>query len=387
MAENVDITGKRVDKLSAAPTPHNTPSGTAAPISSAKAPQFMTIEEGDEGLGEKLGSLAYDISSLPASVRRRLSALKGLEGERNKLEVEFQHAILELEKEFSKKYEPLYARRAEIVRGAREPTSEEIEKGEYDVESNGEAEQEKAVETKGIPEFWLTAMKNDLMISEAVTTEDEEALKHLVDIRLSYPEKPGFTLEFEFEKNDFFTNTVLKKTYYYGEQPTRESIFLYDHAEGDKIEWLPNRDLTVRVVTKKQRNKTTKQTRVVKSTVKRDSFFDFFTALQVGEDGEDAEVDENGEDIDDLIARDYEVAENFKERLIPHAVEWFTGEILALENYDNFSDIEEEDEEDEFDDEHVLNLKDKTSADDEDSLVSDDDEVQNNQNPTECRQQ
>jgi nucleosome assembly protein 1-like 1 len=46
---------------------------------------------------------------------------------------------------------------------------------------------------------------------------DDQALKSLVDIRLSYTEdsKPGFKLHFTFGPNDFFEDTELTKTYYY----------------------------------------------------------------------------------------------------------------------------------------------------------------------------
>jgi hypothetical protein len=53
-------------------------------------------------------------------------------------------------------------------------------------------------------------------ISETIEEKDEEALKALKDIRLSYlDDKPGFKLHFTFDKNDFFEDGELTKTYYY----------------------------------------------------------------------------------------------------------------------------------------------------------------------------
>lgn len=68
----------------------------------------------------------------------------------------------------------------------------------------------------GIPEFWLTAMKNSMPLAETITDSDEEALKSLQDIRLSYLDgQAGFTLHFVFGPNDFFEDKELTKTYYY----------------------------------------------------------------------------------------------------------------------------------------------------------------------------
>lgn len=37
---------------------------------------------------------------------------------------------------------------------------------------------------KGVPEFWLTCLKNMDEIAQTITEEDEPALAHLIDIRL-----------------------------------------------------------------------------------------------------------------------------------------------------------------------------------------------------------
>lgn len=169
-----------------------------------------------------------------------------------------------------------------MIEGGSEPTVEELEEGfkEEDEESDdedsddyddedGDEDREKireeaptaeeiAAAPKGIPEFWLTALKNHLGLSELITERDEDALKFLVDIRLEYPaEKPGFKLVFEFAEGAkaFFGNTKLEKTYFYQDEVGYEGDFLYDHAVGTSINWVEGKDLTVKVETKKQRNK------------------------------------------------------------------------------------------------------------------------------------
>jgi nucleosome assembly protein 1-like 1 len=209
-----------------------------------------------------VGQSSGYVESLPAPVRRRVAGLKGVQKEHSKLEAEFQEEVLQLEKRFFAKFTPLYQKRAAIVNGTSEPTEAEVEAGEEDEEDDEEskaakeeADKESAgTDFKGIPEFWLSAMKNS-SLAETITDRDEEALKFLTDIRMEYLDRPGFRLIFEFSENSFFTNKLLNKTYYYQEENGYGGDFIYDHAEGDKIDWKAGQDLTVKVESKKQRNK------------------------------------------------------------------------------------------------------------------------------------
>lgn len=217
-----------------------------------------------EKLGSLVGRSSGYVESLPAPVRNRVTGLKGIQKDHAKLEAEFQEEVLQLEKKYFAKFTPLYQKRAAIVNGESEPTEAEVEAGkdeEEEDEDGAEAEKPEPGESKipedakGIPEFWLSAMKNQLSLAELITDRDEEALKALTDIRMEYLEKPGFRLIFEFAPNDFFTNKSVSKTYFYREDTGYGGDFIYDHAEGDKIEWKAGKDLTVRVESKKQRNK------------------------------------------------------------------------------------------------------------------------------------
>ena len=208
-----------------------------------------------------IGKSSGYVESLPPQVRRRVAGLKGVQKEHSKLEAEFQEEVLQLEKRFFAKFTPLYEKRSKIVNGEAEPTEEEVEAGEAD-EDEDEDEAAKPAETsdasgadmKGIPEFWLSAMKNS-SLAETITDRDEEALKFLTDIRMEYLDRPGFRLIFEFAENEYFTNKVMTKTYFYQEENGYGGDFIYDHAEGDKIEWKPGKDMTVKIESKKQRNK------------------------------------------------------------------------------------------------------------------------------------
>jgi len=106
----------------------------------------------------------------------------------------------------------------------------------------------------------------------------------------------------------------------------------------------------------------TKQTRVVKRTVPTESFFNFFTPPKPPTDSD--EDDEDQDDIEDRLELDYQLGEDIKEKLIPRAVDWFTGEARQFEGMgadmegefeddddnEDTSDDDREDDEDESDD-------------------------------------
>lgn len=227
----------------------------------AQNPKLVQMIQGR--LGSLVGRSSGYIESLPANVRRRVAGLKGIQKDHSKLEAEFQEEVLQLEKKYFAKFTPLYEQRASIINGKEEPTEDQIKAGEEDNEEDEEDKAEKsdkpATETselvKGIPEFWLSAMKNQISLAEMITDRDEAALRYLTDIRMEYLDKPGFRLIFEFTENTFFTNKTITKTYFYQNESGYGGDFIYDHAEGDKIDWKEGQDLTVRVESKKQRNK------------------------------------------------------------------------------------------------------------------------------------
>lgn len=227
----------------------------------AQNPKLVSMIQGK--LGSLVGRSSGYIESLPSSVRRRVAGLKGVQKEHSKLEVEFQEEVLNLEKKYFAKFTPLYEKRTKIVNGVAEPTEQEVKAGEQDEGGNEDEatkvdssdDGKKTDDLTGIPEFWLSAMKNQVSLAELITDRDDAALKVLTDIRMEYLDKPGFRLIFEFGENEFFSNKAITKTYYYQEESGYGGDFIYDHADGDKIDWKAGKDLTVRIESKKQRNK------------------------------------------------------------------------------------------------------------------------------------
>jgi len=394
--------------ISKAPTPQNTPSSVANLYLKQQPPSVSTISEEDENnltkqlannpalllmiqgkLGTLVGQQSGYIDQLSRHVKKRVLGLKAVQQLQMKLEAQFQKELLELEKKYFKKYEPLYERRKAIVNGELEPTTEEIEVGEEleekDEDEDEEEEEEEddaenaASSVKGIPGFWLTALENLPTVSETITERDSEILQELKDIRMEYLETPGFELIFEFNQNEFFSNQVLTKTYHYQAELGYSGDFVYDHADGCEINWKSKENnVTINIERRKQRNKNTKQTRTIEKLTPTESFFNFFDppkAPQADEEDEEEEEEDEDADLEERLELDYQLGEEIKDRLIPRAIDWFTGDAVGYGFPEDFADEDEE----EFDSEEA-----------EDDEQEDDDDINEKgpkENPPECKQQ
>ncbi|VDI49793.1 nucleosome assembly protein 1-like 1 [Mytilus galloprovincialis] len=311
-----------------------------------------------------VGTPSGYIQSLPKSVKRRIKALKKLQFDSSKIEGDFYKEVHELECKYATKYIPLFEKRSKVVTGGVEPTDDdcdwpsdeekEDEKDEVknkakigdaekaDSEDKEKKEDNEGADVKGIPSFWLTVFKNVDMLSEMIQDHDEPILNHLQDVKVKFlsGEEMGFTLEFQFESNKFFNNTLLTKTYTMRSEPDEADPFSFEGPEiikckGCEIDWVKGQNVTVKTVKKKQKHKGRGTTRTITKTVQNDSFFNFFSPPQVPED--ESEMDE---DLEALLAADFEIGHFIRERIVPRAVLYFTGE--ALENDDDFDEEEEE---------------------------------------------
>ncbi|XP_007244928.2 nucleosome assembly protein 1-like 4b isoform X1 [Astyanax mexicanus] len=334
--------------------------------------QVMQNPQALAALQERLDSVTHSPSvmdSLPASVRRRVNALKNLQVKSAHIEAKFYEEVHELERKYAALYQPLFDKRKDIVTGTVEPTDEECEwQSDHEDEeladelqkkaSIEEPKEEAAAEEnpKGIPEFWLTIFRSVDMLSDMLQEHDEPILKHLQDIKVLFsgPGEPmSFKLEFHFEPNNYFKNTVLTKVYKMKSEPDSEDPFSFEgpeiiDCEGCEIDWHKGKDVTVKTIKKKQKHKGRGVVRTVTKQVPTDSFFNFFTPIKVSPD---SELDEDSEFT---LATDFEIGHFFRERIVPRAVLYFTGE--ALEDDESFEEEEldegeEEDQDDEMDEE------------------------------------
>jgi nucleosome assembly protein 1-like 1 len=300
----------------------------------------LAVDEDDEE-----EDLEDDLASLPANVQLRLAALRGLQGKQAEIEEQFEKERKLLELKYEKLYQPFYKQRAEIVSGAKE----------VDAVLNGEGKVEGASEeddVKGVPGFWLRAFMNHSALADLIHERDLLAFEYLVDVRsASHEEDNGFKLEFDFSENPFFANKTLSKEYDIGDASEAGEAVLRN-VTGTVIEWKEDKNLCEVTKKVKQRAKGGKgETRVVSRTEPCESFFQFFTPVDMPSE----EDDEDNDLIMRQLTGDFEIGFLIHESIIPQALLWFTGEAVEDEDdsdydpeddYDDDEDDSEESEED-----------------------------------------
>jgi len=304
------------------------------------------------------------IQSLPAPVKRRLKALKKIQLESTKIEAKFYEEVHKLECKYHEMYQPLYQKRSKITKGEYEPNEDECQwasddeeddeelatdmKDKAKIEGENDATAEEKDDAKGVPDFWLTIFKNVDMLQEMVQEADEPVLSKLTDITVTFSETPmGFTLHFYFAPNDYFSNSVMTKEYEMKCEPSEDDPFSFEGPEifkckGCTINWKePGKNLTVKTVKKKQKHKNKGNVRTITKQVKNDSFFNFFDPPPISDDP-DADVDP---ETQDLLTADFEIGHYIRDRIIPRAVLFFTGEALEEDEEEEEEDFDEEGEE------------------------------------------
>nr|GEX42132.1 nucleosome assembly protein 1;4-like [Tanacetum cinerariifolium] len=278
------------------------------------------------------------LNTLSANVMQRIGVLKDIQSQHDELEAKYLEEKAELEAKYLKLYEPLYAKRYEIVNGL---TEVEGVSNDNVVDKKNES-----VGDKGVPNFWLTAMKSNDVLADEISESDEGALQYLKDVKWSrVAGAKGFKLEFFFDPNPYFKNSVLTKTY----EMINEEEHILEKAIGTEIDWSPGKNLTQKVLRKKPKKGTRSPKPPITKTENCESFFNFFNPPQIPDDEE--EIDEDtAELLQNQMEQDYDIGSTIRDKIIPHAVSWFTGEAAENDEYDIEDDDEEDDEEPEDDD-------------------------------------
>ena len=274
------------------------------------------------------------------NLKKKLVAIKKLVCERMSLEKDFKKEHNKLDYKYEQLYKPFYERRQKIIEGEEKPDFEKIREKLAELKINEEEAKKEKEDEKGIPEFWYKVLLNnqDIMIND----KDKNVLKKLKLIKCNVEENGNFSLEFFFEPNDYFTNTVLKREFILDED--------YDIKEikSDEIDWKSDSvNPTIELKQKKVKNKRTKQVKTITQKTKVPSFFSSFRHFEKKEGDnkeEKNEEDEDEEGEEATIEDEYDLALQFKEEIVPYAIEYYLG--IA----DDEDDLGEEDEEEEEED-------------------------------------
>lgn len=262
------------------------------------------------------------VMGLQPADQQKISALENLDVELATLQARFRRDRRALERRFEAMYAPIFNRRASIIAALSSPDQGTSRRAPVRNHFGDDA-------PSHAPSFWLRAMKGMTPIATNVTAKDEIALQSLRDIScaiLPEAEGVGFRLEFTFSPNNYFTNTKLMKTYYLVDRDTEPVL---ERVVGSEISWKPGMCLTTRAC----KHHGSRANEAAKNIVAQRSFFHFFATQPM-----------RVEDYEGIEA-DFEVGVAFKEKIIPHAVRWFTGEAIDDDDYDeDLTDDEEFDD-------------------------------------------
>jgi len=269
----------------------------------------------------------FDLCDLPAEVIKRVKALKNLQYENIKHEVEYYKELHKLDLKYKKLYDENHEKRKQICLGSYEPSEKECEWQDEGDDIVGEIkkmeikEKNEEEKIKGIPNFWLTAFQNanETLLNGLFEKVDEPVFKHLEDITITIPETntdPEDPLDFDGPE-----------------------VF---QSKGCKIDWKAGKNLTMKMIKQKvkQKGKGKGVQKFVTKQQKRESFFNFFSPPRIPEDkNEELSVECQG-----LITEDIHIGLCIQEKLVPRAILYFTGE--AVEDESEFGDISDDEFED-----------------------------------------
>lgn len=256
-----------------------------------------------------------DTENNPDGLQKRLEMLKVMQREYVRVEKDFHRQFYALDIEYQEKRQAVYNQRKAIINGTGDDFK--YEPSEIDI--------------KGIPGFWLRALKN--CTPNLIRDCDEEALNYLNDIKLNLISKAqpddnvpelSFLLEFEFAENPYFENIALTKQYFLDCDTAEEfNGFSIVRTIGCEIQWKDGMDITNKDV---------------------NSFFVFFNppdahaielTLTQSNDLQQSIIFEE-------LQRDFEVGLMFKEKLIPNAVLYYLDEFEEVIDCSPLDDCDDE---------------------------------------------
>jgi len=333
-----------------------TPAQTTTTDPHTEVPKPDEIPFKDPESAEVEFKISKDINAMPEEVRDRFKALKVLTDRLHDLDEEEDKAYRAIERKYELLYQKVYAKRAALVKGDVQPEDSVCAKFE---EMKGKLVDEgyEALEvpicdvkdiqntTKGVSSFWLRAMLAHTSLSLEVTEKDRQILAYLEDVKLELHEEGyGYTLTFTFESNSYFAGTEFKKTFVM----TKPNVV--EKCIGTPIEWAAGCDPSKEK--KKKKVKQNGKQKTVTTTVKCDSFFNFFETIEASELDKkkaasgDSDSDDEDNKIGEQMDHDFDMGNDIKDDIVPLALEYYLGVIEKEEPEDS-----DEDGDDDSDDE------------------------------------
>lgn len=232
-------------------------------------------------------------------------ALRKLQLETKAIDSEFFARIYEMETEYQTKHDAVFKRRYEIVNGDYIPNETECalpgSETAQSAENNVGLQENNEPTISGLPRFWRNILNSTILKLE-IQKGDGPILDHLTDICSRNRPLPelGFNLEFHFSPNEYFENSVLTKEYFYtcsyGNPFVHEGPEIYKSV-GCEIKWKDGK------------------------APSNPSFFDYFSSNKTL-----STAPNTANEIERGMDNDFEMGYFIKQRIIPRAVLYFTGD-------------------------------------------------------------
>jgi len=149
--------------------------------------------------------------------------------------------------------------------------------------------------------------------------EDDQLLKCIENIHVvDEADTDNFTIVFTIRENEIIKNKVLTKRFV-----LKDSAPIQAFASA--IEWV-SKNLTVKEIKKKQKNKKTGQQRIVTRQVKAKSFFNFFNSIDLSSANQNP-LEATEEEIKqrEELENDFEVGGVLVDEILPYSLEYYLG--------------------------------------------------------------
>ena len=360
-------TARRTDPISPPLSFPHLAAATAARLFAGAAGNPGLVEAIQARLDTLVGRPSGFVETLPRAVRARVRFLQALQTQYDALEEDYKRELDALDRKYDalygerkkggrKRWEagfnvdrsekhsspptpfssaPLFTKRAAVVKGDEDAPADVLAETPA-----AEGDEDEGDVPKGVPSFWLNALRTHDLLAQSITEKDEEVLAHCVDVRCEElggeeeEEKKdgddddvhGFRITFEFEPNDFFDNDRLTMTYHM--DPEEDGVL--ERVEGTRIAWKPGKDVTVKRMKRKPKpgrgGRAAAAAAPQYKTEPVDSFFNWFAPPDVPDEPDDASEDEV-EALQAALEESFEIAEAIRDEVVPNAVSFYTGEV------------------------------------------------------------
>lgn len=239
----------------------------------------MSSEQVKEDIYEEIGNLKTN------SLIKKALFLQKLNEKRSEMQDQtYEKEYLLLKHKYELQYAEILKEISKII------------KGESNLENNAKE--------KGISDYWLKALDNSFSVYFKINDQDKKILIHLKDLRINYfDDMVSYKLEFVFSENEYFSNQILSKTYFYDSKSQKCT-----KIEASVINWKGDDKIPNKIIKKVGKSKAIKSKSNNTTTIV-ETFFDFFKS--------------ESDLVDDQVEN--EEGRFFIEDLIPYSMEYYLG--------------------------------------------------------------